>query len=300
MIAFPTLGKKSRLGNHLFQYAFLRTTAQRLGVKFYCPNWIGDSVFCLNDQNERATDPGPLPKAYKEPYTYTGLNQSALLIEDQTEIQGYFQTDKYFDTASVRRWYTFKEDQIAHVREKFSHVDFENSVGLSVRLGDFVTVYGNLFYVPRTSYYQRALELTPRSHHVIVFSDDIIGAKLYLNRLNADFTFVDGYQPYEGLYLQSLCRDFICSPSTYSWWGAWLNSHPDRVIVAPKEGSTRPGARVRNLEFWPSEWLQIPALRFGLDHFFVEKQRRFVRRGVRKLARILGGAPRPKGQDHQQ
>jgi hypothetical protein len=39
----------------MFQYAFARMTARRLGVKFYFPEWIGDKVFCLNDEDERAT-----------------------------------------------------------------------------------------------------------------------------------------------------------------------------------------------------------------------------------------------------
>ena len=51
MIAFTRLGKMGQFGNQLFQYAFLyaflRTTAQRLGVKFYCHEWIGDKSLLI-------------------------------------------------------------------------------------------------------------------------------------------------------------------------------------------------------------------------------------------------------------
>lgn len=51
MISFTQLGKGVRLGNIMFQYPFLRTTAQRLGVKFYCPSWKGDELFNLYENN---------------------------------------------------------------------------------------------------------------------------------------------------------------------------------------------------------------------------------------------------------
>ena len=102
MISFSKLGMRSRLGNHLFQYAFLRSTAQRLGVKFYCPYWIGDTVFCLDDEDERSDSPSGIVEVYKEPYHYTGFNQLAFQISDGTDIEGYFQTEKYFYNEGVR------------------------------------------------------------------------------------------------------------------------------------------------------------------------------------------------------
>src|SRR5262245_7132175 len=134
MISFSTLGTRSKLGNHLFQYAFLRSTAQRLGVQFYCPRWIGDSVFRLDDSKERSEAPEGIVCQYREPASYTGLNTSALEIRDGTEIGGYFQTEQYLERQSVLRWYRLREDRVADVRRRYGHVDFENSVGLSVRL----------------------------------------------------------------------------------------------------------------------------------------------------------------------
>lgn len=289
MISFSTLGTRSRLGNHLFQYAFLRTTAQRLGVKFYCPEWIGDSIFQLNDDSERASSPIDIRLNYAEPANYTGLNASALRIKDGTNIQGYFQTEQYFDKDNVRQWYRFKEEIISNNRQRFSSIDFMDSCGLHVRMGDFVTTYEELFYVPRLEYYKRALQLVKKQDNIIVFSDDIPAAKKLLSNLGDRFTFIDGYEANEGIYLQSLCHDFICTSSTYGWWGAWLNNTPDRVIIAPFEGPFRPGSPIKNQEFWPRDWLTIPALRYGLDHYNAIKTKRFVRRILNKGQRILNG-----------
>ena len=292
MIAFQRLGAPGLgLGNALFQYAFLRTTARRLGVKYYCPPWIGDSVFCLDDEDERLQSlPNHPMEKYEEPSNYTGLNASALHIRNETDIEGYFQTEKYFQRDRVLEWYRFKEEAITRIRQRYEGINFEHSVGIGVRLGDFATTEGDLYYVPQHNFYTRALALVERRERIVVFSDDVHGARRFLGDLGAPTTYIENYRPYEGLFLHSLCRDFICSPSTYSWWGAWLMGHPDRIIVAPEEGSFRPGAPVSNHEYWPENWITIPALRRGLDHYRVVTKKRLARRGLRKARRMARGA----------
>ena len=64
MISFSNLGNHGRLGNQLFQYAFLRTTAARLGTEFYCPQWDGDEIFDLHDREERVAMPSGITKNF--------------------------------------------------------------------------------------------------------------------------------------------------------------------------------------------------------------------------------------------
>jgi hypothetical protein len=135
MISFKSLGKSGRLGNQLFQYAFLRTTARRLGVKFYCPEWLGDKIFKLNDAEERASECAGIDKEYV-PFNNCGFTLEALHIQDGTNIDGFFQSEKYFDRETVRRWYAFKEELFVSIEEKYACVDFAESTGIHLRFGD--------------------------------------------------------------------------------------------------------------------------------------------------------------------
>ncbi len=53
MLAMTNFGQNGRFGNQLFQYAFIRSQAEKLGVKMYIPAWIGDQAFDLQDVHIR-------------------------------------------------------------------------------------------------------------------------------------------------------------------------------------------------------------------------------------------------------
>jgi hypothetical protein len=69
---------------------------------------------------------------------------------------------------------------------------------------------------------------------IFIFSDDINWCK---NNFDFDnMVFVEGNydkDSYKDMQLMSLCKNNIIANSSFSWWGAWLNSKEDKIVCAP-------------------------------------------------------------------
>jgi hypothetical protein len=265
MIAFNSL-KQCGFGNQLFQYAFLRTTANRLGTKFYFPPWNGDKSFFLKDQEERTAQPANLPCTYREPLGDCGFHPAALQVADGTDVWGYFQSEQYYlDKDRVRKWYTFS-DEIAQIRAKYAHIDFANSVSLSLRIGDDYNQLRDRYPLYPLKFYRDALRLAPHRQRILVFSDRPERARSFFRDLNQKRVhFIEGNRDVEDLFLLSQCHDNIITNSSFAWWGAWLNASEDKTVIMPKEWFRTGGDRAIS-GIVCENWIAIRALNPVFEH----------------------------------
>ncbi|HET9747039.1 MAG TPA: alpha-1,2-fucosyltransferase [Chitinophagaceae bacterium] len=178
-------------------------------------------------------------------------------------LKGYFQSEKYFAEAKdiVRKEFTLKEQLINHLAEFSSSLKNLNSVSIHVRRGDFSTSPETTAYhgTLDADYYNAALGLV-RSRLTdpafYIFSDDIEWTKNNFQVSNA--IFVSGQitkNHFEDLYLMTQCKHNIIANSSYSWWGAWLNNNPGKVVIAPKKWFSKGPKDTRDLI--PRQWLRI-------------------------------------------
>lgn len=110
-------------------------------------------------------------------------------------------------------------------------------------------------------YYQRAMtELEKRlgTFNLLVFSDDPAWVKANLHfscpvKFAADYYQV-GHE-YEELILMSQCHHQIISNSSFSWWAAWLNANPDKLVIAPQTLTADKSLSAN--DNIPSSWLRL-------------------------------------------
>lgn len=157
-------------------------------------------------------------------------------------IIGVFQNAKMVEMVEkdVKRCFTFPPfiDKRNQELER-EMIDCE-SVAIHVRKGkDYAQ---SIWYQNTCSveYYQKAINLiSEKVNHpkFYVFTDNPKWVKEHFN--DFVYTLVEG-NPASGwgshfdMQLMSLCKHNIISNSTYSWWSAFLNTHPEKIVIGPK------------------------------------------------------------------
>ncbi|KKN66595.1 hypothetical protein LCGC14_0470100 [marine sediment metagenome] len=161
---------------------------------------------------------------------------------------GYFQCAKYFDEYRdklISMLYYISPLEIRYLKEKYSKI-FEgdrSTIGLHIRREDNVS-HPPKFpppYLWKTNYYQKSLDyfkekLGIDKITIIIISDDPIWSEKFMKENFQDYDILIAHEKdYLDLYLLSCCRHQIIANSSFSWWAAYLNNYPDRIVIAPKE-----------------------------------------------------------------
>ena len=181
-------------------------------------------------------------------------------IPDNMYITGYFESEKVFAGIKdiVRKKFEFapKYFNLALLEK----VKSCNSVALHVRMGD--KVFGKKHYASDSGYIRKAAEkisgLT-ESPKFFVFSDDIAWCRENLPQIyDTEYTFIDGQTEPQDMALMTKCKHVIMGPSTFSWWGAWLNDNPDKIIISPDVNLWYKQYNPEDSKYLlPDEWIKI-------------------------------------------
>ena len=259
------------LGNQMFQYAAGKSLAKRLGspLKLDLSSFgsYGLRTFELERfsiRYELATSGELARYANKHPFLSAAskllfrrdmfenplvykerafhYDAGVLKISKDVYLSGYWQSERYFEVISeeIRDEFTFRQVMSGRNMRIAREISSCNAVSLHVRRGDYANNPETKSYHGLCSavYYDAAIDHISdkvESPHYFVFSDDLDWVRTNL-KLPQPVTFVDGNhgtQSYNDMRLMSLCKHNIIANSSFSWWGAWLNSNHDKIVIAP-------------------------------------------------------------------
>ena len=125
-----------------------------------------------------------------------------------------------------------------------SKIKGNKACSVHLRRGDYLDeenmkIFGNIC---TDAYYDAALELAVKNgaERFFIFSEDEEYAGSFTQKIRdkyqkeAEYININkGDDSCYDIYLMSLCDINICANSTFSFWGARLNDHPDKLMIRP-------------------------------------------------------------------
>jgi hypothetical protein len=280
------------LGNQLFQYALGRALEEKVlgkSIITFDKSWFytkGERIYMLDKFNTKVNDSSfkkPIEKKFwglfnkksNEPflikegnYSYKYQNNlitKYLKLSDKRDvyIEGYWQNEKYFnEIGDLLQREIILKNPFSDVALNILNNIGKDSVSVHIRRGDYVTnpKYQVVHDVCNQEYYEKALKYISSKitePKFYIFSDDIDWAKnnKIFNIPNTTFVSRPTLKAEEELLIMKECNHQIIANSSFSWWAAWLNKNPNKIVIAPSLWINKP--RIESKDILPQLWIKI-------------------------------------------
>jgi hypothetical protein len=282
---------KGGLGNQLFQYALGRRLTLERGIPLKLDlSWFGRQSlrkyrldrFKIKTEIANADDlryfdykkrkdlyarifrkyQSLLPYYQRRNVEQIGIefDPAILKVPDKVLLKGYWQSEQYFKPIEeiIRRDIQLKLPLTPGYQALAKQVQSTESISIHVRRGDYVqnprtnSVHGTC----SIEYYQRAVDMIQSqvtTPFFYIFSDDPEWVQNNI-QLQSPSILVqeDGENSdVQQLHLMSLCNHHIIANSSFSWWGAWLDDSPDKIVIAPARWYS---SKKNNKDLLPDNW----------------------------------------------
>lgn len=174
---------------------------------------------------------------------YVYRNDLIKALPKDCYLRGYWQSEKYFLPIEDKIRKTFVFPNFSEIKniEASTKMMSENSVSIHIRKGkDYMRPGGTGHGTCTKSYYDdaiRYIEERVTKPVFYVFTDNPQWVKENLTSIKytlVNWNPVSGPTNYRDIQLMSCCKHNIIANSSFSWWGAWLNSNKDKIVIGPK------------------------------------------------------------------
>lgn len=177
---------------------------------------------------------------------------------------GYWQGAGYLEGIEERIRGVFRFPELNEENRQYGE-QIRDSVSVSVHIrgGDYLNEYTAPLFgnICTAEYYEQAIRYilekeSGKNVRFFVFTNDPDYAKGLSCMDGRQVTYItgnEGKEAFRDMQLMSMCRHNIIANSSFSFWGAWLNGNPDKIVVAPARWKNR--EEIKNM--CPAEWVRI-------------------------------------------
>lgn len=186
-------------------------------------------------------------------------------------INGYFQSEKYFK----HNFYKIKEELRLDYYKNQYKIGLK-SIAIHFRLGDYLElthyhkITSFIYYLKAIKYLKEKL-IDFDEYIFIIFGEksnnNIIDN--YIKQINHNLEkpinyikiydrYPDNNNDYAELFYMSNCNHIIMGNSTFSWFGAYINDNPDKIIIHPSTSKWFAENIHKNMiDLIPDTWIEI-------------------------------------------
>lgn len=183
-------------------------------------------------------------------------------------LHGYWQSEKYFAPFSdaIRQEFNFtKSFNLQSEKLKQEILQKENSVSVHVRRGDYISSPQNIQIhgTCTLDYYKEAISLIRKeveNPFFYFFSDDPDWVEGNLTVTTKNYCLIKHnvtLDNWQDMALMSKCKHNIIANSSFSWWGAWLNEHENKIVIAPMKWFADADLNCQSDSIVPESWIKI-------------------------------------------
>jgi hypothetical protein len=265
------------LGNNLFTLATLINHSLDNGFEFCIPSIRNCYVCDLHDNIVEI--PSMFEYSYNIQDSFLPLNKYIspdcdpvnqifnyipFTVQDNTQIVGYFQSEKYFNKYKkelIETYFRPKTEIVQYINQKYPWINKDSCLSIHIRVGGDRPILQHSYKNVSLDYYTTAintvLEKDPTVEQYVIFSDNIkYCTEIFGN--NENITYIENEKSYIDLFLMSMCKHNIIANSTFSWWASWLNKNPSKIIVAPKSEWFGPSFKHLDIgDLLPDNWITL-------------------------------------------
>lgn len=252
------------LGNTMFQYATAYAYAKKHNKRLLLYDHPEELVSTFNINNKIISTP-PKRHIFDE---NKGANHFRDFVNTDNFkfLNGYFQDGQVFEEYSddLLNIFRFKKP-LTGANAYFAHqIQNTNSVSIHVRRTDYLLEFPNSVLPPE--YYLSAIEYIAsriKNPHFYIFSDQLRWVEANI-KIKYPHTYITSNRSWQtaphDMHLMSLCKHNIIANSSFSWWGAWLNTNPNKLIIAPSTWIIDSAQHINTTKYIvPDSWIRIPS-----------------------------------------